>query len=213
VAFQGGPPFDGLRLPREPYRLRDGTDATPPFRRESRGRLARREVWRTPPSEREGGKGADALGDERRARCPRCVASHTSRPSCGFVYVAFAIDAFSHPLAGWRVSKSLRSDLALDALKQALRSSRQSSLDSTDVPFNLSVPPTADFDRARVVGPQDPGATATHITGRADEASGAGNDGPVPFVSAQSHFPWSKAPNTILNLVCDAVRAGRASGT
>ena len=37
-----------------------------------------------------------------------------------FAYVAFVIDAFSRMLVGWRVSKSLRSDLALDALEQAL---------------------------------------------------------------------------------------------
>jgi len=39
---------------------------------------------------------------------------------CGFVYVAFVIDAFSRRIVGWRVSNSLRSDLALDALEQAL---------------------------------------------------------------------------------------------
>ena len=38
----------------------------------------------------------------------------------GFVYVAFVIDAFSRRIVGWRVSHSLRSDLALDALEQAL---------------------------------------------------------------------------------------------
>jgi len=38
----------------------------------------------------------------------------------GFVYVAFVIDVFSRRIVGWRVSRSLRSDLALDALDQAL---------------------------------------------------------------------------------------------
>jgi len=38
----------------------------------------------------------------------------------GFVYVAFVIDVFSRMIVGWRVSASLRSDLALDALEQAL---------------------------------------------------------------------------------------------
>jgi transposase InsO family protein len=38
----------------------------------------------------------------------------------GFVYVAFIIDVFSRWIVGWRVSRSLRSDLALDALEQAL---------------------------------------------------------------------------------------------
>ena len=38
----------------------------------------------------------------------------------GFVYVAFVIDVFARTIVGWRVSNSLRSDLALDALEQAL---------------------------------------------------------------------------------------------
>jgi putative transposase len=38
----------------------------------------------------------------------------------GFVYVAFVIDVFSRAIVGWRVSSSLRSDIALDALEQAL---------------------------------------------------------------------------------------------
>jgi putative transposase len=39
---------------------------------------------------------------------------------CGFVYVAFVIDAFARRIVGWRASNSLRTDLALDALEQAL---------------------------------------------------------------------------------------------
>src|SRR5260221_7894162 len=42
----------------------------------------------------------------------------------GFVYVAFVIDVFSRAIVGWRVSRSLRSDLALDALEQALHARR-----------------------------------------------------------------------------------------
>jgi putative transposase len=38
----------------------------------------------------------------------------------GFVYVAFITDVFSRRIVGWRVSNSLRSDLALDALEQAV---------------------------------------------------------------------------------------------
>jgi transposase InsO family protein len=38
----------------------------------------------------------------------------------GFTYVAFVIDVFSRRIVGWRASNSLRSDLALDALEQAL---------------------------------------------------------------------------------------------
>ena len=38
----------------------------------------------------------------------------------GFVYVAFVIDAYARRIVGWRASTSLRTDLALDALEQAL---------------------------------------------------------------------------------------------
>src|SRR5207245_6544329 len=42
------------------------------------------------------------------------------RDLAGFAYVAFVIDVFARRIVGWRVSSSLRSDLALDALEQAL---------------------------------------------------------------------------------------------
>jgi putative transposase len=38
----------------------------------------------------------------------------------GMCYVAFVIDAFSRFIVGWRVSRSLRTDLALDALEMAI---------------------------------------------------------------------------------------------
>jgi transposase InsO family protein len=38
----------------------------------------------------------------------------------GFVYVAFVIDVFARRIVGWRATPTLRSDLALDALEQAL---------------------------------------------------------------------------------------------
>jgi putative transposase len=38
----------------------------------------------------------------------------------GFVYVALVIDAFSRYLVGWQASRSLRTDLALDALEMAI---------------------------------------------------------------------------------------------
>ena len=38
----------------------------------------------------------------------------------GFVYVAFIVDVFSRRIVGWRVSTSLHTGLALDALEQAL---------------------------------------------------------------------------------------------
>ena len=38
----------------------------------------------------------------------------------GFVYVAFVVDAFARRIVGWRVTQTLRTDLVLDALEQAL---------------------------------------------------------------------------------------------
>jgi transposase InsO family protein len=52
----------------------------------------------------------------------------------GFAYVAFVIDVYSRRIVGWRVSSSLRSDLALDALEQALhaRPARDSLIHHSD---------------------------------------------------------------------------------
>ena len=50
----------------------------------------------------------------------------------GFVYVAFVIDAYARRIVGWRVSKSLRTDLALDALEQALYDRKRQSTERAD---------------------------------------------------------------------------------
>src|SRR6266536_5575463 len=41
----------------------------------------------------------------------------------GFVYAAFVIDVFSRRIIGWRVARSMHTDLVLDALEQALSGS------------------------------------------------------------------------------------------
>jgi transposase InsO family protein len=73
----------------------------------------------------------DELADRRQDRVNRTFT--VSRPNAlwvadltyvatwrGLVYTAFVIDAFARRIVGWRVSSSLRSDIALDALEQAL---------------------------------------------------------------------------------------------
>ena len=45
----------------------------------------------------------------------------------GFVYVAFIIDVFARLIVGWRVSRSLHTDLVLDALEQALWARRDTN--------------------------------------------------------------------------------------
>jgi transposase InsO family protein len=44
----------------------------------------------------------------------------------GFVFVAFVIDVFSRSIVGWRVSRSMSTDLVLDALEQALHARQPS---------------------------------------------------------------------------------------
>jgi transposase InsO family protein len=46
----------------------------------------------------------------------------------GFVYVAFVIDVFSRFIVGWRVSRSLHAELALDALEMAIWRRRRQDL-------------------------------------------------------------------------------------
>jgi putative transposase len=46
------------------------------------------------------------------------------------VYVAFVVDVFSRMVVGWQASRSLRSDLAIDALEMAVHNrSRTERLD------------------------------------------------------------------------------------
>jgi len=42
----------------------------------------------------------------------------------GFVYVAFVVDVFARYVVGWRASRSMQTDLVLDALEQALHARR-----------------------------------------------------------------------------------------
>jgi putative transposase len=46
----------------------------------------------------------------------------------GFVYVSFVIDCFARMIVGWQASRSLRTDLCLDALEQAIWSRQDHSL-------------------------------------------------------------------------------------
>jgi putative transposase len=47
----------------------------------------------------------------------------------GFVYVAFIIDCFARRIVGWQASRSLRTDLCLDALEQAIWARNDDGLD------------------------------------------------------------------------------------
>ena len=76
----------------------------------------------------------DALNRDFSASAPntRWVADITYVPTwVGFVYVAFVLDLYSRRIVGWRVSASLRSDLALDALEQGIWTRRNEGHDLT----------------------------------------------------------------------------------
>jgi len=76
----------------------------------------------------------DALNRDFSATAPntRWVADITYVPTwVGFVYVAFVLDLFSRRIVGWRVSASLRSDLALDALEHGIWTRRGEGHDIT----------------------------------------------------------------------------------
>ena len=47
----------------------------------------------------------------------------------GWVYVAFVIDVYSRMVLGWQASRSLRSDLALDALEMAIWNRQRAGID------------------------------------------------------------------------------------
>jgi putative transposase len=47
----------------------------------------------------------------------------------GWVYVAFILDVFSRMVVGWQASRSLRSDLAIDALEMAMFNRRRAGAD------------------------------------------------------------------------------------
>jgi putative transposase len=66
---------------------------------------------------------ADLVGRQFRAERPDVlwVADLTYvKTHAGWVYVAFVVDVFSRAVVGWQASRSLRADLALDALEMAV---------------------------------------------------------------------------------------------
>jgi putative transposase len=66
---------------------------------------------------------ADLVERQFRARAPNrlWVADLTYvKTHSGWVYVAFIVDVFSRMIVGWQASRSLRADLAIDALEMAV---------------------------------------------------------------------------------------------
>ena len=85
--------------------------------------VVRGETKRTTIPDEDAARPADLVDRSFEADAPNrlWLADITYVPTwSGFAYAAFVIDAFSRFIVGWRVSSSLRTDLALDALEQAL---------------------------------------------------------------------------------------------
>ncbi len=92
-----------------------------------RGRRSVRTTLRDAASNRP----ADLVARQFRALGPNrlWVADLTYvKTHSGWVYVAFIVDVFSRFVVGWQASRSLRTDLALDALEMALWARRASRL-------------------------------------------------------------------------------------
>lgn len=93
---------------------------------------ARQRTRRTTIPADPGARPADLVDRQFVADTPNqlWVADITYVPTwSGFAYVAFVTDVFSRRIVGWRVSSSLRSSLALDALEMAVWTRRDEQLD------------------------------------------------------------------------------------
>jgi putative transposase len=55
------------------------------------------------------------------------------RSHSGWVYVAFVIDVYSRMVVGWQASRSLRSDLAIDALEMAVFNRQRAGADLSEL--------------------------------------------------------------------------------
>jgi putative transposase len=97
-----------------------------------RGVVRGRAFVRTTVGDEASDRPADLVARQFRAPAPNrlWVADLTYvKTHRGWVYVAFIIDVFSRFIVGWQASRSLRTDLALDALEMALWRRRARRLD------------------------------------------------------------------------------------
>ncbi len=93
--------------------------------------VVRGKFVRTTWSDEAAARPADLVDRRFRAEAPNrlWVADLTYvKTHSGWVYVAFIIDVYSRRIVGWQTSKSLRTDLALDALEMALWGRRRENL-------------------------------------------------------------------------------------
>jgi putative transposase len=99
---------------------------------EIRGAVRGTPTVRTTLGGEAGGRPADLVGRQFHAAAPNrlWVADLTYvKTHAGWIYVAFIIDVYSRYIVGWQASRSLRTDLALDALEMAIWARRGDRLD------------------------------------------------------------------------------------
>ena len=91
-----------------------------------------RKVFTTIPADDGTERPADLVNRDFNAPAPNrlwlCDITYVKTHS-GMVYVAFVIDCFARMIVGWQASRSLRTDLCLDALEQAVWARRDERLD------------------------------------------------------------------------------------
>lgn len=101
------------------------------MRRQGIAGIVRGKAVRTTIGDEKAMRPADLVDRNFRAVAPNhlWVADLTYvKTHSGWVYVAFVIDVFSRRVVGWQASRSLRSDLALDALEMAIWARRGEKL-------------------------------------------------------------------------------------
>ena len=94
--------------------------------------VVRGKIVRTTFPDQTAARPADLVDRQFRATAPNrlWVADLTYvKTHAGWVYVAFIVDVFSRYVVGWQASRSLRTDLALDALEMAILARRGEHLD------------------------------------------------------------------------------------
>ena len=91
-----------------------------------------RKVFTTIPADDGTERPADLVNRDFNAPAPNrlwlCDITYVKSHS-GMVYAAFVFDCFARMIVGWQASRSLRTDLCLDALEQAVWARRDEGLD------------------------------------------------------------------------------------
>ena len=91
-----------------------------------------RKVFTTIPSGDGTERPADLVQRDFSAPAPNrlwlCDLTYVKTHS-GVVYVAFVLDCFARMIVGWQASRSLRTDLCLDALEQSIWARKEEGLD------------------------------------------------------------------------------------